>query len=99
MATALMATSTVSHATTYRLILDGNGGSVWEGGVAPVSGFEDSPLIVDGCVVQPVEWVLTVNRVYNLADIAAPSLSTWQLRVKPSSIRAVKNAGTKIMIH
>jgi hypothetical protein len=32
------------------------------------------------------------------ADIAAPSLSKWQLRVKPTSIRAVKNVGTMIIM-
>ena len=32
------------------------------------------------------------------ADIAAPSLSKWQLRVKPTSIRAVKNVGTIILM-
>ena len=32
------------------------------------------------------------------ADIAAPSLSKWQLRVKPTSIRAVKNVCTIILM-
>ena len=32
------------------------------------------------------------------ADIAAPSLSKWQFRVKPTSIRAVKNVGTMIIM-
>ncbi len=33
-----------------------------------------------------------------VADIAVPSLSKWQLRVKPTSIRAVKNVGTMIIM-
>ena len=32
------------------------------------------------------------------AEIAAPSLAKWQFRVKPTSIRAVKNVGTRILI-
>lgn len=32
------------------------------------------------------------------ADIAAPFLSKWQFRVKPTSIRAVKNVGTIILM-
>ena len=32
------------------------------------------------------------------ADIAPPPLSKWQLRVKPGSIRAVKNVGTMILM-
>ncbi len=34
----------------------------------------------------------------SLADIVPPSLSKWQLRVKATSIRAVKNVGTRILM-
>ncbi len=46
LAFCILLAASVSEGTTYRLILDGNGDSVWEGGVAPASNIEDSDLVV-----------------------------------------------------
>ena len=70
-------------------------GTDMNGRVVSFPGLTDETLDVTGqrsCTLVTAADGLTV------ADIAAPSFSKWQLRVKATSIRAVKNVGTRILM-